>query len=112
MIRKLLLKVLVGALALWVADYLLTGFSVAGGIKGYLIAGLVLGLLNMLVRPVLKLIASPLIMLTLGLFTLVINMALLWLAGYVTGLVVIVGLIPLLLATLIVTAVHLLLDHS
>jgi putative membrane protein len=108
MVRRLIVKIIVGALALWVADYLLAGFGVAGGIKGYLIAGAVLGLLNFLVRPILKFITTPLIMLTLGLFTLVINAAMLWLAAYLTGLIVISGLVPLLLATLIISAVHIL----
>ena len=107
MVQRLLIKILVCALALWAADYLLAGFGVAGGITGYLIAGMVLGLLNLLVRPILKLITAPLIMLTLGLFTVVINAVLLWLAAYLTGLIVIVGLAPLLLATLIISAVHL-----
>ncbi len=43
--------------------------------------GLILGLLNALVRPLLKLLTCPLIFLTLGLFTLVINTAIFWLAG-------------------------------
>jgi putative membrane protein len=112
MIRRVLLKIIVGAFALWVADYFLSGFAVSGGLKGYLIAGLALGLLTMVVRPILKFVAAPLIMLTLGLFTLVINALLLWIAAYLTGLVTIAGLVPLLLATLIITAVHIILDRS
>ena len=42
MVRRFLIKVLVSALALWAADYLLPGFVVSGGIPGYLIGGLIL----------------------------------------------------------------------
>jgi putative membrane protein len=110
MIRRLLLKMLVSAVAIWAADYLLAGFTVSGGIKGYLVAGIVLGLLNALVRPVLRLVTLPLILLTLGLFTIVINMLLLWFAGDATGLMTFSGLGSLVTATLIISAVHVLLD--
>ena len=110
MIRRLLAKILVSALALWAADYLLAGFGVTGGIKGYLIAGVVLGLLNALVRPILKLVTLPLVLLTFGLFTIIINAVLLGVAANITGLIVISGLWSLLSATLIISAVHILLD--
>ncbi len=110
MIRRLLVKILISALALWAADYLLAGFSVSGGVGGLLAAGTVLGVLNALVRPVLKLLALPLILLTLGLFTIVINVIILWFAASVTGLIFFSGLSSLVLATLIISAVHILLD--
>jgi putative membrane protein len=110
MVRKLLIRILVTALALWAADYLLAGFSVSGGVPGYVVAGAILGLLNTLVRPVLKLIAAPLILLTLGLFTLVINAGLLWLSAELTGSIVIADLAALALATLIVTAANIIFE--
>ena len=62
MVHRFLTKVLVCALAVYAADYFLAGFAVLDGIRGYLIAGLVLGLLNTFIRPILKLITFPLIM--------------------------------------------------
>lgn len=112
MIRRLLAKILVSALALWAADYLLAGFAVTGGIQGYLIAGAVLGALNTLVQPILKLITLPLILLTFGLFTIIINAALLGAAANITGLIVISGLWSLLSATLIISVVLILLDST
>jgi len=111
MLQRLLIKILVSSLALWVADHFLAGFSVSDGIKGYLIAGVVLGLLNALVRPIIKTVTKPLIWLTLGLFTIVINAAMLWLTAHLTGLITIVDLTALVLATLILSAVHIILDH-
>lgn len=69
---KLILRVLVNALALGAAAYLVPGIE-AGGFGSLLATGLVFGVLNALVRPFLKLLSCPLIVLTLGLFTLVLN---------------------------------------
>lgn len=111
-IRRFLLKIVVSALALWVADYLLSGFVVAGGVKGFLIAGLALGTINTFVRPLLKLISFPLILITFGLFTVVINAAILWYVGHWLNFVTISGLSTLLWATFIVSLVQTLLDQS
>jgi putative membrane protein len=108
MIRKFLIKVLVSALAIWAADYLLPGFSVAGGIWAYLTAGLVLGALNTFVRPVLKLITLPLRLITFGLFTFVINAGILWLTANWLGTISIADLSTLILSTLIVSIVNIL----
>lgn len=110
MIRRFLLKILVSAGALWVADAILAGFTVSGGIRGYLLAGLVLGTLNTFVRPILKLMAFPLILATLGFFTIVINAFLLWIAADWLVVMNIAGPLSLLWATLIISAVHLIVN--
>ncbi|MEK7637908.1 MAG: phage holin family protein [Patescibacteria group bacterium] len=112
MVRRFLIKVLVSALALWAADYFLAGLSVAGGITGYLIAGLVLGTLNTFIRPVLKLLTLPLILLSLGSFTVVINALILWSVPRITTAVSITGLWTLLWATLIVSVVNMLFEPN
>ncbi len=108
MVRRFLIKVLVSALALWVADYFLPGFSVTGGAVAYLVAGALLGALNTFVRPVLKLLALPLILVSLGLFTFIINAAILWFVAHTLAAVTITGILPLLWATLIVSVVQML----
>jgi putative membrane protein len=112
MVTRLLTKILINAAALWVADYLIAGFSVFGGIWGFLVAGLVLALLNMLVRPLVKLVALPLIILTLGLFRIVINGAMIWIAVHFFDLGAISGLMALVWATLIVGLVNAVLDRD
>ena len=69
------------ALALGLGAYLLGGVSL-DGIVPALIAALVLGLVNALIRPVLLFLTLPINLLTLGLFTFVINAALLCLAAW------------------------------
>jgi putative membrane protein len=112
MVRRFLIKVLVSALAIWAADYALASFSVAGGISGYLVAGLVLGTLNTFIRPILKLLALPLILISLGTFTIVINALILWFVPRITDGVSISGLWTLLWATLIVSVVNMLFEPS
>lgn len=71
---KLLLRLLGNALALYAAAWFVPGIYVdSSGWLVWIVMGLVLGLINAIIRPVLKLLTCPLIIVTLGLFTLVIN---------------------------------------
>jgi len=72
-----------------------------------LIAGLILGLINVFIKPILKLISFPLLILSLGLFTLVINMALLWLLEYFVAELTITGLWSYFWGSLIISLVNL-----
>jgi putative membrane protein len=82
---RLLLVWLINALSLLAVAYFLPSVSVASFYIA-LITALVLGLLNTLIRPVLVLITLPITILTLGLFTLVINALLFWfVASFVAG---------------------------
>jgi putative membrane protein len=76
------LQVLLNAVALWLAAVLVPGIHYIGGIEWLLLAGLVLGLLNLLVKPILTFFSLPLIVLSLGLFYLVINGLVLYLAAF------------------------------
>jgi putative membrane protein len=69
----LLIKVLIGAAALWVAVQLVPGLDFEGSIPTLLLIALILGVVNAVVKPILTLISIPLIVLTLGLFLLVVN---------------------------------------
>lgn len=79
---RLLLRWLISAAAVAAAAYLLPGIRLEGGFPDLLVVALVLGLVNALVRPVLRWLACGLIVVTLGLFLLVINAALLLLAAW------------------------------
>jgi len=77
---KLLLIWILNALALLAVAYLVPGIHVAG-FAAALVAALVIGLLNMLIKPVLVLLTLPITVLTLGLFILVINGLLFYAVG-------------------------------
>jgi putative membrane protein len=76
-----LIQVVLNALALWIVAHLGLGIHYTGTLPMLLVAGLVLGLINLLVRPIVTLLSLPLIILSLGLFYLVINGLMLYLAA-------------------------------
>ena len=102
-----IIRIFGNSLALYAAYYFVPGFVVNGSWKEYLLAGAFLGLLNLVVKPVLKLISMPIIILTLGLFTLVINGLLLWTVDYIFDFVSIKDTMALLYAVVIITIVNL-----
>jgi putative membrane protein len=105
---RVILHVVANALAFYVASRFIDGFSVSGDITTYLILGGILMVLNALVRPVVKLLAGPLIVLTLGLFAVVVNALMLVLLDFVSDALTIQGYMPLLLGTVLVGLVNLL----
>jgi len=76
----LILRWFLNALALMLVGYFYSGVQVSG-ISAALIAALVLGLVNALIRPVLILLTLPVTLLTLGLFIFVINALMFWLVA-------------------------------
>jgi len=80
MILRLLLVWLINALALMAVAYLMPSIHVSS-FGAALVAALVLGLLNAIVRPVLVLLTLPVTILTLGLFIFVLNGLLFWMVG-------------------------------
>ncbi|HHS98069.1 MAG TPA: phage holin family protein [Chloroflexi bacterium] len=80
--KKLLIRWIISALSLFVAAWLLPGIEVSGTAwVAYAVMAVVLGFANAVIRPILKFLTCPLIILTLGLFTLVINGVVLWLSA-------------------------------
>lgn len=81
---KLLVRWVISSLALFAAAWLVPGIRVEGNAWiVYAVMAVILGLVNAIVRPVLKFLTCPLIILTLGLFTLIINGVTLWLASLI-----------------------------
>lgn len=76
----LLIRLVVNAIALIVVAYVVPGIHVSG-LGSALVAAIVLGVVNAVLRPILFVLSLPLELLTLGLFTLVINALLFWLVG-------------------------------
>jgi len=82
--RSLLLHWLFNAVALWVAAYLLNGLDFSGNLVKLILVAAVFGIVNSLLRPLLTVLTCPLIVLTLGLFTLVINALMLLVTGWLS----------------------------
>jgi putative membrane protein len=90
-LRDLLVKTVVNGLALWLAGIVIPGIVFgqdadwAGTLKTVVLVAIVFGLLNAVIKPVLKFFTLPLIWLSLGLFTLVINALMLQLTSWLSG---------------------------
>ncbi len=102
-------RLLANAAALWVASYLLSGIQYSGSWPGLLGVALVFGVVNALIKPVLTVLSLPVQVLTLGLFTFVINALLLmltsWLASSLGIAFMVDGFVAALLGALIVSVV-------
>ncbi len=77
---KLLIRWLISAAAIFAVPYIVPGVSIAS-IYTAIIAAAIIALINVLIRPVLLLLTLPITVLTLGLFTLVINALMFWFAS-------------------------------
>lgn len=100
---RFIVRVLINAVALWVASWLLPGLAISGETTGGLIAklsrgsaavdtvlaflfiGLIFGVVNATVKPIVKLLSLPVTVLTLGLFSIIINAAMLWLTSWLSS---------------------------
>lgn len=82
---KLVLRVLINAFAIWLTSYLLSGFNFQGSFLNLIIVAIVFGLVNAFVRPIIKLLTLPINLITLGLFTLVINAMMLGLTVWLSS---------------------------
>lgn len=83
--RNLLIRLIVNAVALYVAIRVVPGLAFNGDWTTLVIVAFIFGLVNALVRPVLALLTCPLMILTLGLFTLVVNALMLGLTSWIAS---------------------------
>jgi putative membrane protein len=106
---SILLSLLINAAALWVATKVVDGISFTGDVPTLLGVALVFGVLNVVVRPILKLLTFPFLILTLGLFIFVLNAVMLLLtsaASEALGLGFHVeGFVPALIGALVVSII-------
>jgi putative membrane protein len=90
MLINFALQTVINAVALWVAAWAIPGITFGGGSTGQVITtvvvvALIFGIVNALIKPVLKLISLPLIILTLGLFVFIVNALMLQLTSWLSG---------------------------
>jgi putative membrane protein len=85
MLRNFLLSWIVVAVAFAITAWLLNGVSVSGGITGYLWISLLFGIINAIVGTILRILALPFIILTLGLLLVLINAVVLAITDSLTG---------------------------
>ena len=106
---RFLVRILANALAIYLAAYFVVGFDFPHQTQDWkllLLAGLILAIFNAVLKPLIKLISAPLIILSLGLFTLIINIALLWLLSQFLPQLTIAGFWAYFWGTLIISLVN------
>ncbi|TLY23250.1 MAG: phage holin family protein [Nitrospirae bacterium] len=99
-----LIRVLANALAILAAAYILPGIEVSGGMA-LLAAGVVLALINAVVRPVLIFLTLPVTLVTLGLFLFVLNAFCLWLTSWLVKGFEVQGFWPAVFGAMLVSVV-------
>ena len=108
-VSKIVFHFLINAVALMTASYFVVGFTLTQDPQNLLILTAIFTGINILLKPLLKLVFSPFIFLTLGLFSLVINAIILKLLDIWSVNVTISSIQALVYATLIITTVNLIL---
>jgi putative membrane protein len=103
---NLIVRFLINALAIWVAAYLVEGMTLdTENVAGFAVVVLVFGIVNALLKPVVTFLSIPFIILTLGIFALVINAGLLWLTAWLTDSMVLTGFWPAFWGAIVVSLV-------
>ena len=103
LILKIVGLVIVNAIALILAARYVYGFSVGGGASGIIILAIIFTILNATLKPILKLLFGPLIILTLGVGLVLVNALLLFLLDFLSLNLMIEGAQALVLATLLIS---------
>lgn len=112
LISTILFQLFSNTIALIITPILVNGFIFNGDFLELLKLGLILTLINLFVRPILKLIFGPLIVLTLGLFLIILNAFTIYLLDFFSENLIIEGYLPLLLSTLIISLINLVINYS
>lgn len=99
--RKFIIQLIAGVLTLWLATIIVPEVEFTGNVWLMILAGLVLALLNFIIRPIIELITLPIKIITLGLFSLVIGTLMVWIIDIIFPQLIIPGFLPLFWTALI-----------
>lgn len=105
-IAKLIITLIINAIALYAAARFIEGFSMQESLEAYIKVAAALTLISALAKPVLKVVLSPLIIITFGLGIIVVNALILYGLDLLMADLTISGLFPLVYATLLISVVN------
>lgn len=112
LVSHIVLHLAANSLAILAADYLIPNFSFTGNFKDLMVIAIALTAINTFIRPIVKLILSPFILITFGLLSIVINAVILYILDILQNTITIEGYKSLLLGTLLISATNMLLTAS
>ena len=110
--KNFLIRLLVNALALYAAAWAIDGIDMSGGFFDVLLVALVFGVLNAVLKPILVFFSLPLIIVTLGLFALVVNGLLLLLTARLIDHFAVSGMGSAILGSIVISVVTMLLGGA
>lgn len=110
--RNFLIRIVVNALALSAAAWLVPGIRLSGGFWDVMLVALVFGLVNALLKPIVFLLSLPFVILTLGLFAFVVNGAMLLVTAGLTERLAVSGLGAAMLGSIVISLVTMLLGGA
>lgn len=102
MVKKLVIHIIISVLGLFLAIWFVPGVKFSGSNEIVFLAGILLGLVNCFVKPLLKIISFPIRIISFGIFTLILNILLVWIVIDILSPIEIEGLFPLLATTFII----------
>ncbi len=108
MFSSLVVQILTNAVAIYIAGQIVPSFTIQdNSFPVLLTAGFIFGMINFFIKPILKFVSAPFILLTFGLFTILINIGMLLLLDYFVDAISIQGYIAAFWAMLVISAVNL-----
>ncbi len=111
-LARLFFSLISNLVALWVTVYFISGFEISPGFQNLLFVAAILTLINIFAKPLLKFILSPVVVLTLGFATFLINAFILYLLDKFLINITITGIVPLIYATIIISLVNIVINFS
>ncbi len=110
MLRFIAIRLIINAIALWAAASWIEGIHFEGTPWQMVLVAFIFGIVNAIIKPIIKFFAFPFIILTLGLLTLVINALMLMLTAAMTPILRVDGFMPALLGSIVISLVSMILS--
>lgn len=108
---RLVIRLVINAVALWIAASFVEGITLTNDVVGILFVALIFGIINALIKPIIDLFTCPFYIITLGLFTLVVNALMLMLTGELSGgRLEVAGFLPAFLGGIVISLISTLLS--
>lgn len=112
LIFRLIFIFLVNLAAFWLANHYIDGFQITPGLNNFFVVAGIFTFLNIVIKPILKFIMGPVIILTLGFATFLINALMLFLLDKYLANITITGTLPLVYATLLIGFINIVFNFS
>jgi putative membrane protein len=106
----LIIRLIINAIVLYLIALYVPGFHISGFMAA-IIAAIIFGLVNAVIRPIVLLLSLPATILTLGLFVIIVNALMFWLTVWITPGFKVDGFVPALIGGIIMTIVSIITNH-